>query len=70
MTCFLCLLTVLVNHNTIPTVVNRYALIFIPADFIMLTVQYLTKNAIYTSLTYVLPFFIYYILFHSNPYDD
>ena len=70
MTCFLCLLTVLVNHNTIPTVVNRYALIFIPADFIMLTVQYLTKNAIYTSLTYVLPFFIYYILFHSNPYDE
>lgn len=70
MTCFLCLLTVLVNHNTIPTVVNRYALIFIPADFIMLTIQYLTKNAIYTSLTYVLPFLIYYILFHSNPYDE
>lgn len=64
MTCFLCLLTVLVNHNTIPTVVNRYALIFIPADFIMLTVQYLTKNAIYTSLTYVLPFLfiIYYFI--------
>lgn len=70
LTCFLCLLTVLVNHNTIPTVVNRYALIFIPADFIMLSIQYLTKNAIYTSLTYVLPFFIYYILFHSNPYDE
>lgn len=70
MTCFLCLFTVLINHNTIPTVVNRYAMIFIPADFLMLTVQYLAKNAIFTSLTYVLPFMIYYILFHSNPYDE
>lgn len=70
LTCFLCLLTVLINRNTIPTVVNKYAMVFIPADFLMLTVQYLTKNAIFTSLTYVLPFMIYYTLFHSNPYDE
>ena len=62
--------TVLHNQNTIPTVVNKYALVFIPVDFLMLTVQFITQNAIFTSLTYVLPFMIYYILFHSNPYDE
>ena len=70
LTCFLCLFTVLHNQNTIPTVVNKYALVFIPVDFLMLTVQFITQNAIFTSLTYVLPFMIYYILFHSNPYDE
>lgn len=70
LTCFLCLFTVLHNQNTIPTVVNKYALVFISVDFLMLTVQFVTKNAIFTSLTYVLPFMIYYILFHSNPYDE
>lgn len=70
LTCFLCLFTVLHNQNTIPTVVNKFALVFIPVDFLMLTVQFITKNAIFTSLTYVLPFMIYYILFHSNPYDE
>lgn len=70
LTCFLCLITIILNHKTIPTVVNKYALIFIPADFVMLTLQYLTENAIFTSLTYVLPFMIYYVLFHSNPYDE
>ena len=70
LTCFLCLFTVLHNQNTIPTVVNKYALVFIPVDFLMLTVQFITQNALFTSLTYVLPFMIYYILFHSNPYDE
>ena len=70
LTCFLCLFTVLHNQNTIPTVVNKYALVFIPVDFLMLTVQFITQNAIFTSLTYVLPFMIYYILFHSTPYDE
>ena len=70
LTCFLCLFTVLHNQNTIPTVVNKYALVFISVDFLMLTVQFVTQNAIFTSLTYVLPFMIYYILFHSNPYDE
>lgn len=70
LTCFLCLFTVLHNQNTIPTVVNKYSLVFIPVDFLMLTVQFITQNAIFTSLTYVLPFMIYYILFHSNPYDE
>lgn len=35
----------------------------------MLSVQFMTSNIIFSSLTYVLPL-IYYILFHSNPYDE
>lgn len=69
-TCLMCLLSILLNKHSIPKVVNKYALIFIPVDFIMLSVQFMTSNIIFSSLTYVLPFLIYYILFHSNPYDE
>lgn len=69
-TCLICLLSILLNKHSIPKVVNKYALIFIPVDFIMLSVQFMTNNIIFSSLTYVLPFLIYYILFHSNPYDE
>ena len=69
-TCLICLLSILLNKHSIPKVVNKYALIFIPVDFIMLSVQFMTSNIIFSSLTYVLPFLIYYILFHSNPYDE
>ena len=69
-TCLICLLSILLNKHSIPKVVNKYALIFIPVDFIILSVQFMTSNIIFSSLTYVLPFLIYYILFHSNPYDE
>ena len=69
-TCLICLLSILLNKHSIPKVVNKYALIFIPVDFITLSVQFMTSNIIFSSLTYVLPFLIYYILFHSNPYDE
>ena len=69
-TCLICLLSILLNKHSIPKVVNKYALIFIPVDFIMLSVQFMTSNIIFSSLTYVLPFLIYYIFFHSNPYDE
>ena len=69
-TCLICLLSILLNKHSIPKVGNKYALIFIPVDFIMLSVQFMTSNIIFSSLTYVLPFLIYYILFHSNPYDE
>ena len=69
-TCLICLLSILLNKHSIPKVVNKYALIFIPVDFIMLSVQFMASDIIFSSLTYVLPFLIYYILFHSNPYDE
>lgn len=55
-TCLICLLSILLNKHSIPKVVNKYALIFIPVDFIMLSVQFMTSNIIFSSLTYVLPF--------------
>lgn len=69
-TCLLCLFSILEHQHSIPKVVSKYALIFIPADFLVLTLQFRAKTFIFSSLTYVLPFLIYYILFHSNPYDE
>lgn len=63
-------LTVLENRRTIPSVMCKYALLFISIDFVMLAIQVHIKDVIFTSLSYVLPFMIFYILFHSNPYDE
>ena len=68
--CVLCFISIIKNGKYIPAVMCKYALIFIVIDFIMLTIQYHIKNIIFTSLSYVLPFMIFYILFHSNPYDE
>lgn len=69
-TCLLCVASILRNEKSIPSIMCKYALIFTTLDFIMLSIQYYTKNVIFTSLSYILPFLIFYILFHSNPYDE
>lgn len=68
--CVFSYISVIRNHKTIPSVTCKYAIIFIILDFIMLAVQIHFKYVIFTSLSYVLPFMILYILFHSNPYDE
>lgn len=68
--CLLCLITTIRNIRYIPAVTCKYAIFFIIIDFIMLAIQYHIKDIIFTSLSYVLPFMAFYILFHSNPYDE
>lgn len=44
--------------------------LFVPVDILLLGLQYHQKEIFFTSLTYVLPFVLFYLLFHSNPYDE
>lgn len=68
--CILCFISILRNRRSIPAIMCKYSLLFISIDFAMLTIHYHIKDVIFTSLTYVLPFLVFYILFHSNPYDE
>ena len=70
LTCFFCIFAIIRNQRTTPKIMNKYATIFIPLDFVILAIQFHINSVIFTSLSYVLPFLIFYMLFHSNPYDE
>jgi EAL domain-containing protein (putative c-di-GMP-specific phosphodiesterase class I) len=65
-----CFLVTISNKSTIPRIEFIYILIFVPLEITMLILQYFSNNAEYISITYILPFVIFYVLFHSNPYDE
>lgn len=63
-------ITVISMKRYIAKAIYRYAVIFCFADIFLLVFQILTPNIGFSSLTYVFPFMIFYILFHSVPYDE
>lgn len=43
---------------------------FCPFNFALLLFQFIRQDIIFVSITYFVPFFLFYILFHSNCYDE
>jgi len=67
--CLLCLIINWLGRKTFPKIVNKYITIFVLADFALLVLQLRHQEMIFSSLTYVLPFMIFYVMLHNNPYD-
>lgn len=67
---FVSLFVSIYNHTRLSKTVYTYILMFIPLDILLLFVQLLRPEFIFSGVTYVFPYLIFYILFHSNPYDD
>jgi EAL domain-containing protein (putative c-di-GMP-specific phosphodiesterase class I) len=67
---FACLTISYVNRKSVAKVVLSYITFFVPIDVVLLILQYMYSYTEYISLTYTMPFIIFYILFHSNPYDE
>jgi EAL domain-containing protein (putative c-di-GMP-specific phosphodiesterase class I) len=65
-----CFLVTLANKSTIPRIEFIYILTFIPLEIVLLVLQFVFNKTEYVSITYILPFIIFYVLFHSNPYDE
>lgn len=65
-----CMLTTIFNRKYIPRRAVRCILIFCPIDILMLIYQFIRPSIQFASLTYVIPFLLFYIMFHSNPYDE
>ncbi len=58
------------GRKAISRVVRATLTLFIPILLIVLILQMVTSKDVFIGVTYVLPFAIFYLLFHSNPYDE
>lgn len=54
----------------IPKTIFTYVMLFGFVDVFVLILQLMHPNIIFSSLTFVAPFLIYYLMFHSNPMDE
>ncbi|MCR5417273.1 MAG: EAL domain-containing protein [Pseudobutyrivibrio sp.] len=62
--------TTIVNRTQIPHVLMRYIFIFVPVEVALLLIQLFRPEYIFLSITYVLPFMLCYIMFHSILFDE
>lgn len=61
--------TIMYRHRT-AKVITHFSLFFVPIDLMVLLLQAFLPQQIFSGATYILPFVIFYILFHSNAYDE
>lgn len=66
----LILLITLKNRQTIAKKNRYYVYTAVFFEIILLLFQYSVYLTIFASFTYTTPFIIFYMLFHSNPYDE
>lgn len=65
-----CMLTSMINRKAISRRIFGFIALFCPLDICLLIFQFMRPHVQFSSLTYVIPFMLFYILFHSNPYDE
>ena len=63
--------TWIIGRRNMSRIVKIGVAILSPLDTILLMLQwYVRETCVFSSATYVFPFVIFYILFHSNPYNE
>lgn len=65
-----CMASVVANYNTISKNIYRGSIIFIVIDLMALCSQVYFLDSIFTSFTYVMPFVLFFILFHCSNFDE
>ena len=63
-------LTSFANRNGIPRVMVTYIRLFVPIELGLMVIQLLMPRVIFLSVTYTIPFFLVYIVFHSILFDE
>ncbi len=66
----ICMVVVIYRRNNISRIVRRSMFLIVTLTIIVLIMQILDRQAIFSGATYVLPLMAGYLLFHSNPYDE
>ena len=66
----MCIVIILYYRKTLAKIVFQYMIFFTPLEIVMLMSQLKNLHIVFSSITYILPFVIFYLLFHSNPYDE
>lgn len=67
---FLMTLSVISNRDAIPKIVMKYLYMFMPVELILMFLQLSHPKQVFLSVTYVLPFILCYIIFHSILFDE
>ena len=67
---FICFIVCFSRRMSISRIVMRAVYLVVPALVITLVLQIIENRAIFSGVTYVIPFMACYLLFHSNPYDE
>ncbi|WP_026526912.1 EAL domain-containing protein [Butyrivibrio sp. VCD2006] len=65
-----CFIVVMIRRRSIARIVIRGVFIVVPLVVLVLFLQILDKRSIFSASTYVIPLVAFYLLFHSNPYDE
>lgn len=69
-TCLFALVCIIPYFKHMTRVVRYGTFILMPFEVILLTLQLFAKNTIFLGLTYTIPFVVFYIIFHSNPFNE
>lgn len=64
------LITSIINRKYLARVVRMLLYIFILFDIVVLLLQLRNDKIIFISISYVIPFLLFYIIFHSTPFDE
>jgi|GEM_PF-200324 len=67
---FVCIAMGVILRNNLSRVVKAGVYFFVPIDIALLMWQYNVNDTYFVSSTFVLPIFIFYLLFHSAPFDE
>jgi EAL domain-containing protein (putative c-di-GMP-specific phosphodiesterase class I) len=65
-----CLVIAIKEKKYISKLIFWGTVLTVPFELIILGLQFFIKMNIFSSVTYVLPFVLFYMLFHSNPYNE
>ena len=65
-----CLAACIYGRESISRIVMRGVMITVPCEIIVLIMQMFNRHMVFSSITYVIPLVAFYLLFHSNPYDE
>lgn len=65
-----CLITTYINRKYLANIITMCIYIFVPVDIALLIFQMFNTNTVFISITYIFPLVIFYVIFHSNPYND
>lgn len=64
------IIVTLVQRRTIPRNVFTNIIMYVPVNIILLVAQLVDTKIIFSSATYITPFIMFYVLFHSMPYKE
>lgn len=68
--CITTLVNSVIHRDSIARKMYFFIIVFCPFDLALLIFQFIRHDIIFFSITYFVPFFLFYILFHSNSYDE